>query len=229
MNTLRLYAFLSCFALLIQSSVAQAPPTDPPPPLDVNAICAESPTLCVLAQRVQQIENKAVVEPTCYTVAGGYQWCAGDPWPPDCGPGYEWRPSGCEPVIILRDYAERATAINTTDLTYYWPVWWPRPWDIPRPPYPYPWQFGPLPDPWQELALQHRLSVALPNMATPGASQLAPPVLIGTDKGPEPIPDFCLKAEWAEGQIPPECSGLAGLVRKLGLSPEDSPLLQAAP
>ena len=258
MNTLRLYAFLSCFALLIQPSVAQEPPADPPP-LDVTALCAESPALCVLAQRVQQIENvqqletaqqaddKTTTEPICYYL-GVYLglWCVGDPQP-ECPWGTLPQGDDCVAVTVkafdaasstfidttaIDPAAIGAVGIDTTDPTYHWPRWWPKPWNIPRPPYPYPWQFGPLPDPWLELALQQRLGVALPNptgMALPWTGQRASPVLIDTDKGAETIPDFCLLTKWPEGQMPPECSGLVGLVRKLGLSPEDAPLLQAAP
>lgn len=259
MNTLRLYVFLSCFALLVQSSVAQAPPanTNAPPPLDITALCDESPALCVLAQRVQQIENvqqletvrqaddKTTSEPVCYYL-GVYLgfWCIGEP-EPECPWGTIPQGDDCVAVTVKPFDAASSTfidttaidpaaigagSINTSDLTYHWPWWWPKPWDIPRPPYPYPWQFGPLPDPWQNLTLQQGLTVGLPtaNMAT-GAGQRGSPVLIDTDKGAETIPDFCLLTKWPEGQMPPECSGLVGLIRKLGLSPEDAPLLQAAP
>jgi hypothetical protein len=175
------------------------------------------------------MENE-VVEPPCYYLAGGKEWCSGDPWPPDCGGGAEWTPAGCM-YVPIEAYAEHSQFIDPALITR-WPWWWPKPWDIPRPPYPYPWQYGPLPDPWQELTLQQGLGISLPTTANRTMSvtnQLAMPVLIGTDKGTEPIPDFCLRAEWAEGSIPPECAGLAGLIRKLGLSPEDAPLLQAAP
>lgn len=227
MNTLRIYALIFCFILGFQSSGAQEPAAAPEP-LDLTALCAEGEAICALAQRIQQMENE--VKPPCYTIAGGITWCAGDPWPPDCGDGAIWTPTGCIPIVV-EAFQNRSQFIDTALITH-WPWWWPKPWDIPRPPYPYPWQVGPLPDPWLEQALQQRLSIPLPAPAgrmAPGQPQFATPVLIGTDEGTVVIPDFCLVAEWEEGKIPPECSALSGLVRKLGLSPEQAPMLQAAP
>jgi hypothetical protein len=238
MYVLRLSTVFACLIFLAQPLAAQdaAPTTNTVPEIDVTAICNESPALCTLAQRVQQMDEK-VVEPKCHTY-GGVLVCPPDPWPPDCGNGYIWTPAGCVPIMV-EPYSYSQPFVDAHDYTSYWPVWWPRPWDIPRPPYPYPYVIerswltqGPLPDPWSKLQLPRGSATMLPSQAMPqmaGANPAGFPVLIGTDKGPEIIPDFCLRAEWAEGQIPPECAGLAGLVRKLGFSPDDAPLLKAAP
>ncbi len=226
MNTLRFYTALLGFFLLLQAAIAQQPgaSADALAPLDVDAICAETPNMCVLAQRLDRLEKEP--DPPCIVVMGQLD-CSGT-WPPDCGFGYIWDGVGCVAIIVGPPGLEQMVSSNVAAPVYRWPWWSVPPWSIPRPPYPYPWLNGPLPDPWlQQQILMQQVMMQHAPMGVAGSRSAS--VAIGTDKGTEMIPDYCLVAKWEEGRIPPECSGLTGLIRKLGLSPDDAPLLKSTP